>query len=162
MPASKADYFLNIDTIPGESNKKGFEKQIEIESFSWSESQGGSHGSGSGGGEGKVSWADFSFSTKENVSSPKLMLACANGQHITKAVLSCRKAGGTQQVYLTYTLTKLHITSYVTNGAGGDFTIPTDTFTIGFKKMEISYKPQNDDGSLGAAITVQYDVSTTS
>jgi len=153
-----ADYFLKIDTIDGESEKKGFEKQIEIDSFSWGESQGGSHSTGGGGGEGKVTMNDFQFTTKANASSPKLMLACATGQHIPKAVLTARKAGGKQEEYLKWKFTDITIASYHTGGADGGDTVPTESFAIAFSKIEVEYKPQKKDGSLGAAVTTGYDL----
>ena len=150
--ASSTDYFLKIDGVDGESSKKGFEKQIEIESFKWAATQGGTHAVGGGGGEGKVTMDDFEFTTKANASSPKLMLAVATGQVF-------KKATGTQEVYLTWTFTNSTISSYNTAGSGQGNTVPTDTFAIAFSKIEISYKPQKDDtGALGAAVTTGYDL----
>ncbi len=36
---------------------------------------------------------DFHFVMKTNKASPKLLLCCANGEHINEATLVCRKAG---------------------------------------------------------------------
>jgi len=154
------DYFLKIDGIDGESAKKGVEKQIEIESFSWGAAQTGSHGTGTGGGTGKVDVQDFHFTTKVNKASPKLMIACATGQHLKgkSAVLTARKAGGKQETYLTYKLSDITISSYQTGGAAGDNTVPTDSFSIAFSKIEVEYKPQKPDGSLDAAVTAGYDL----
>lgn len=150
-----AEYFLKIDTIEGESDKKGFEKQIEIQSFSWGESQSGSSDTGSGGGTGKVSMGDFSFVTSLNKASPKLFLACATGQAIKSAELSARKAGGKQEVYLKWKFSDLLISSYQTGGSGE---APTDSFSFNFSKVEVEYKPQKADGSMDAAITAGYDL----
>ncbi len=154
-----ADYFLRIDGIEGESTKRGVEKQIEIESFSWSAAQTGFHGTGTGGGTAKVDVQDFHFTTKVNKSSPKLMIACATGQHFKdrSAVLIVRKAGGKQEAYLTYKLSDITISSYQTAGAAGDNTVPTDSFSIAFSKIEVEYKPQKSDGSLEAAVTAGYN-----
>jgi type VI protein secretion system component Hcp len=46
------------------------------------------------------------------------MLACASGQHIKKAVLTCRKAGGEQEEYLKVTFSDLLVSSYHGGGAG--------------------------------------------
>lgn len=47
-----------------------------------------------------------------------LAQSCATGQHIKQAVITCRKAGGTQQEYMTFTLTDVLITSYQAMGDG--------------------------------------------
>src|SRR4051812_11312285 len=96
------DYFLKLDGIEGESQAKGHPNEIEISSFSFGASQSGSFAAGGGGGAGKVRMQDFHFTVPTNKASPKLFLACANGQHIKKATLTCRKAGKEQQEFLKY------------------------------------------------------------
>src|SRR5512135_2455806 len=110
------DYFLKIDGIQGESQDKTHKNEIEIESFSWGANQTGTAAHGGGMGAGKVQMQDFNFVMRVNKSSPKLMLACANGEHIKNAVLVCRKAGKEQQEYLKITFTDILVSSYITNG----------------------------------------------
>src|SRR4051794_24002818 len=111
------DYFLKIDGIEGESHDAKHKAEIQIDSFSWSEKQTGTQMGGGGGGAGKVAMGDFHFTMKVNKSSPKLMLACACGEHIPKAVLSCRKAGGKQEGFYKITLSDLLVSSYQTSGS---------------------------------------------
>src|SRR3954463_7879854 len=94
------DYFLKIDGIQGESTDSKHKNEIDIESWSWGQTNAGSHAYGGGGGAGKVSMHDFSFTMRTNKASQKLFLACASGQHIKEALLTCRKAGKEQQEYL--------------------------------------------------------------
>src|SRR5260370_38577759 len=91
------DYFLKLDGIPGESTDSKHKNEIDIESWSWGQANSGSHAYGGGGGAGKVSMHDFSFTMRINKASPKLFLACATGQHIKGAILTCRKAAKEQQ-----------------------------------------------------------------
>ena len=151
------DYFLKIDGIEGESEDAKHGKEIEILSWSWGESQSGTMSHGTGGGAGKVSMQDFHFAMKANKSSPKLFLACANGEHIKSAVLTCRKAGKEQQEFLKWTFTDLLVSSYQTGGSSGDL-IPTDQISMNFTKIETSYKVQNADGTLGAEFKAGYDL----
>src|SRR5256885_3864946 len=97
------DYFLKVDGIEGESTDSKHKGEIDVQSFSWGETQSGTFAAGGGGGAGKVAMQDFHFVMGVNKSSPKLMLACANGQHIKQAVLTCRKAGTDQQEYMKWT-----------------------------------------------------------
>src|SRR5438270_6686608 len=107
-----SDYLLEIDGIKGESSDNKHPGTIEIDSFSWGATNSGAMSAGGGGGAGKVSFQDLHFTTKVNKSSPLLMLACASGQHIKKAVLYVRKQGGDQQEYYTITLADVLVTSY--------------------------------------------------
>jgi len=150
------EYFLKLDTIEGESTKKGFEKQIEIDSYQWGESQGGSHSVGEHRTVGKVDMQPFTCVVKMTSASPKLFLACATGSKIAKAEFSARKAGGKQEVFLKWKLSDLIISSYQTGGSSSS-EIPMDTFTIAYTKIEVEYKPETDKG-MGAAVTAGYDL----
>jgi type VI secretion system secreted protein Hcp len=122
---AQVDYFLKIDGIEGESFDSKHKNEIDLESWSWGETQTGTHAGGGGGGAGKVSMQDFHFVMKYNKSSPKLFQACASGQHIPKAVLTCRKAGGEQEEYLKVTMSDLLVSSYQSGGSAGRDVIPT-------------------------------------
>ncbi|MBI1745331.1 MAG: type VI secretion system tube protein Hcp [Acidobacteria bacterium] len=152
------DYFLKIDGIEGESQDSKHKAEIDVESWSWGESQSGSHAGGGGGGAGKVSMQDFHFVMKVNKSSPKLMLACANGEHIKKAVLVCRKAGKEQQEYLKITLSDLLVSSFQTGGSGQSDVIPNDQISLNYSKIEYEYKAQKPDGTLDGAVKAGYDL----
>src|SRR5690242_5574091 len=94
------DYFLKVDGIEGESQDHKHKNEIELQSYSWGASQTGTFSTASGGGSGKVQMQDFRFVMKHSKASPKLMLACATGEHIKTALLVCRKAGTQQQEFL--------------------------------------------------------------
>jgi type VI secretion system secreted protein Hcp len=113
------DYFLKFDGIQGESQDKVHKNEIEIESFSWGATQTGTASRGGGMGAGKVQMQDFHLVMSVNKASPKLMLACAQGEHIKSAILTCRKAGKDQQDYLKVTFSDILISSYQTSGSGG-------------------------------------------
>ena len=151
------DYFLKIDGIEGEAEDAKHGKEIEVLSWSWGEAQTGSHTHGTGGGAGKVAMQDFHFTMTACKASPKLMLACATGEHIKNAVLTCRKAGKEQQEYLKYTFTELLISSYQTGGSGGNV-VPTDSISFNFTKIETAYKVQKADGTLGDEFKAGYDL----
>jgi type VI secretion system secreted protein Hcp len=157
MTMAAVDYFLKVESIDGESTDDKHKNEIDVESWSWGESNQGTHAGGGGGGAGKVSMQDFHFTMKVNKATPKLMLACATGQHIKKAVLTCRKAGGDQQEYMIITFSDLLVSSYQTGGSAGDV-VPTDQVSMNFSKIEFEYKPQKPDGSLDAPIKAGYDL----
>ena len=63
-----------------------------------------SNAAGSGGGAGKASFQDMHFTMKVDKASPKLMLACATGQHIPSLQFIVSRAdaatGGTTDYYV--------------------------------------------------------------
>lgn len=152
------DYFLKIDGIPGESNQDKHKGEIELESFSWGESQTGTARSGGGMGAGKVSMQDFHFVMKVNKASPKLFLACASGEHLKSAILTCRKAGKDQQEYLKVTFSDVMVSSYQTGGASSGDVLPTEQIALNFSKVEMEYKEQRPDGTLAGVVKAHYDL----
>jgi type VI secretion system secreted protein Hcp len=152
------DYFLKLEGIDGESADHKHKASIDLESWSWGESQTGTHSGGGGGGAGKVQMQDFHFVMKINKASPKLMLACASGEHIKKATLTCRKAGKEQQEFLKVTMTDLLVSSYQTGGSGHADIVPTDQISLNYSKIEFEYKEQKPDGTLGGATKAGWDV----
>ncbi len=151
------DYFLKIDGVPGESQDSKHKGEIELESFSWGATQASQPGGGGGGGGGKVQMQDFHFVLTVNKASPKLFLACATGKHIKQATLVARKAGKDQQEFLVYRFTDVLVSSYQTGGAGGDV-LPIDQVSLNFARVEIEFRPQKADGSLGAPDKAGWDV----
>jgi type VI secretion system secreted protein Hcp len=152
------DYFLKIEGAPGESQDKSHKDEIQLLSFSWGETQAGTHLAGGGGGAGKVQMQDFHFVMNVNKASPKLFLACANGEHIKKATLTARKAGKDQQDYLKVTFTDLLISSFQTSGQADAGHLPLDQISFNFAQVEMEYKEQKSDGSLGGAIKAGYNL----
>ena len=156
------DYFLKIDGIEGEAQDKTHKNEIQLESFSWGETNAGTMAAGGGGGSGRVAMQDFHFVMKTNKASPKLMLACATGEHIKKAVLTCRKAGKDQQEFLKWTFSDVLIASYQTSGSGSSNVTPQEQISFNFTEAQIDYKEQKADGSLGGAVTTKYNVKSQS
>jgi type VI secretion system secreted protein Hcp len=151
------DYFLKIDGVSGESVDSKHKGEIEVESWSWGESNPAQPGGGGGGGAGKVQIQDLVFTTRFSKASPQLILACASGKHFKDAVLTARKAGKGQQEFLTFSLSDVLVSAYQTAGAGGDV-LPGDSVSLNFSKIQVEYKPQNPDGSLGSSIKAGWDV----
>lgn len=155
-----SDFLLEIDGIKGESKDSKHKDTIEVDSFSWGISNAGSHASNAGGGAGKASFQDIHFTSSVGKASTNLALFCAMGKHIKKAVLYVRKQGGNQQDYYTLTLEDLLVSSYQSGDAAGGSSIPTDQFSLNYAKIKYEYKPQKQDGSLEAALTMSYDIKT--
>jgi type VI secretion system secreted protein Hcp len=156
--SSHADMFLKIDGVDGESSDSSHKNEIELLGFSFGASQPGSAGRGGGAGVAKVQVHDFQFSKSFDKASPKLFEACATGKHFPKVTLTCRKAGGSQQEYLKVILSEVLVSSTQDSGSGGE-SLPTESVTLNFSKIEIEYKPQDDKGALGGVVKAGWDLA---
>jgi type VI secretion system secreted protein Hcp len=154
---AQVDYFLKIEGVDSESTDDKHKGEIELESFSWGETQSGTAGRGGGAGAGKVQPQDFNFVKRTDKGSPVLFVGCATGQHFKSAILTARKAGGGQQDYLKVTMSDVLISSYQVGGASHSELVPTEQVSLNFAKLEMSYKEQKADGSLGGEVKQTYD-----
>jgi type VI secretion system secreted protein Hcp len=100
---------------------------------------------GGGGGSGKANFQDISVTKYIDSGSHALMLGCATGEHFDKAVLTVRKAGKTQQKYITITMDEVMITSVNTGGSGGEDRL-TENLSLNFAKVKFEYFQQDDKG----------------
>ncbi len=153
-----SDYLLELDGIKGESDDAQYTDAIEVNAFSWGVSQAGSFGRGGGGGSSKADFQDITFTLETGKSAPLLMVATATGKHIPKATLHVRKAGENPQEYYTLKFTDVLVSSYQSGGMAGGDSIPQDTFSLNFGKVEFSAKEQKEDGTLGPEVKAGFDL----
>lgn len=151
------DIFLNIQGIQGESKDDKHKNEIELLSWSWGATQAGSAARGGGMGSGKVEMQDLTFTKNIDKSTPKLILFCAKGEHIPKAALVMRKAGGDQKEYLKINLDDVLISSFQTSGANGGDT-PVESVSINFGKISFEYFEQDNKGTMTSAGKATYDL----
>jgi type VI secretion system secreted protein Hcp len=154
---AQVDYFLKIEGIPGESADKKHSGEIDVESWSWGETNSGNFAYGGGGGAGKVSMQDFHFVARMSKASPNLFSYCATGKHVKEATLTCRKAGGKQEEFLTVKMESVLVSSYQTGGSGASDIIPMDQVSLNFAKITFEYKEQAADGSVKGSVKQSYD-----
>ena len=160
------DTYLKITgpDIEGESTAKGFEKQIEIYSFSWGASNPSTVGPGSTGiSAGRVSVSSFNVMKKTDKTSAPLFKACCTGQHFDDAVVVMRKAAGTagQAPFLKYTFTNVMIESIQWSGSTGGDDTPTESLSLAFAKVEVEYQQQDTKGgAVGKPIIAAWDLTT--
>jgi type VI secretion system secreted protein Hcp len=152
------DAFLNIDGIKGESQDDKHKDWIEVSSFSWGLSQPDGAPTGAGA---KAKVQDISFTKSIDAASPQLMLSCASGQHIKKAVLTCRTAG-TQEDFLKITFQNILISGFVQGGhaASDQEPTPTEQVSFNFKQIQMSFSENNPDGTPGTPVVTDATLDT--
>jgi type VI secretion system secreted protein Hcp len=153
------DIFLKLDGIQGESTDHKHKEEIVLESFSWGETNTGAHATGGGAGAGKVSMQDFHFTSRVSKASPKLMLACATGQHIKNGVVTVRRSSAEQESqfeFLFYKFDTVIITSV--QDAGDTSDRPSEHVSFAFAKIDVEYKVQSPDG-VASTIDFAWDLA---
>jgi type VI secretion system secreted protein Hcp len=156
--------YLKIETIDGETVDKEMVKvkAIDVLAWSWGVSNSGTTHMGGGGGSGKANFQDISVTKYIDSASHALLLACATGEHFTKAVLTVRKAGKTQQPYVTITMEEVMITSASTGGSGGEDRL-TENLSLNFAKVKFEYFQQDEKGVVSkTAKAFTYDIAANS
>jgi type VI secretion system secreted protein Hcp len=157
------DAFLKLDGVEGESTRKGFEKQIEIYSFSLGASNPTTIGAGGGGGAGKAQLSAFNLMKASDKASPVLFQKCCQGAHFPKATVTLHKAGGNEAVdYLKYEFEKVYIESVQWSGSTGGDDRPTESVSLAFGKVTVTFIPQTETGAKGSPVVGSWDVTTVS
>lgn len=153
------DMFLALEgEIKGESVDSKHKDEIDVLAWSWGLSQSGTFHHGSGGGAGKANFQDLSVTKYVDLSSPNLMLYCANGDHFDSATLTVRKAGKQPLEYMVITMKQVLVTSVSTGGSGGEDRL-TENVTLNFAEVYYDYKKQKKDGSGEAPISFKWKIS---
>jgi type VI secretion system secreted protein Hcp len=153
------DNFLKIEGVNGESQRKGYEGQIDVLSWSIGGSQSGTTHSGTGGGAGKVNLQDFTFIHYVDKASPALFKALVSGEHFTRVKLTVRQAGEHRYTPIKIVMASVIVTSLNTGGSAGDEKL-TETVTLNFQQISYTYRKQKPDGSSGSPITECWDIAT--
>lgn len=155
------DAYLKLDGVDGESTRKGFEKWIEIYSFSLGAANPVNIGPGAGSGAGKVSLSGLNLMKKTDSTSPTLFQTCCSGKHFTKATLTLNKAGGDAAVdYLKYDFVEVFVDSVQWSGSSGGDDTPTESVSLAFAEVSITYTPQKADGTKGSPVVAGWNVKT--
>jgi type VI secretion system secreted protein Hcp len=156
------DTFLKFEGLDGESTRSGFEKWIEIYSFSWGASNPVTIGAGTtGAAAGKVSISSFNIMKKSDSASPTLFQYCCVGKHFPTATVKMNKASGdaTALVFLEYDFTEVYVESVQWSGSTGGDDTPTESVSLAFGSVKISYTPQTTSGAPGTPVRGSWDLT---
>jgi type VI secretion system secreted protein Hcp len=149
-------HLAKIGDIKGESLDDKHKGEVEVLSYSWGVTNSAHIPTGSGGGAGKATFQDLSIVHKIDKASPKLLQACATGEHLKEATITFRKAGKGQQEFLIVKMSDVIITGVVQSAPGSE--AGSETVGLEFAKVDWEFKPQKADGSLDAGIHFKFDI----
>ncbi len=157
---AKGDMFLLVDgqktgPIKGESTDKTYPGQIDVLGWSWGMSS--SNAMGGASASAKAALSELRITKSVDAATTALMSVMRSNEVIKKAVLTVRKAGGTQIDYFTLTIEKGRITALdvTSDPAGGPDLL--EQMSIAFEKIEVQYYAQDDKGARkgGSTFTTQ-------
>jgi type VI secretion system secreted protein Hcp len=156
-----AEHYFTAAGLTGESQKNGATGWIEINSFSWggSNPSGVSHGTGSG--TGKWDAQSFTITKSVDLSTPVLFAMNASGKHMDKGTFISRLStgGSTTNTFLQYDFEEVYVDSITHSGSDSESGKPLETVSFSYKTFNMTYTPQNADGSMGSPIVKGWDIS---
>ncbi len=151
MADEKRDYFLMLEGCPGESDDQKHPAEIVLSEFGIVVAN---RGTRAHYGVGRPNFEPVTCSTTIEQSYPTLHKLLLTHAKIPKGVLTCRKAGKTQQDFLKISFTDVLITSVSTQSGP---VLPVISFSFSFVKVEFQYREQREDGTLGGSLMAQFD-----
>ncbi len=153
--------YLIVDGVTGPSTSKT--GAIDILSFSFGASNTSTYGAGASGKEAKAGRVDFQNLTIMKVldaTSPILSQHCWSGDILKKVyILYDKPVADKQEDYFRIYLEDALVTSIQNSGSNEN---PTESISFAFQKVEVAYKPENDDGTLGGTIAKGMDLAALS
>jgi type VI secretion system secreted protein Hcp len=151
-----AEIYLTVEGIEGEATAKGFAGQIILDSFQLGAHNATNIGAGKGAGAGKVQVSNFTVTKRTDASSVPLFLACCKGTHFANAMVTIRRAGGEQVEFLKYEFDTIFVEDISWSGGGMDDN-PMESLSLAFGAVQMTYTPQNEDGTIGSPIVAKWD-----
>lgn len=150
---------MDISKLEGESQIKGYEKKIELLSYS--------HGvamqitgdtTNTVRTSGKPNVQDFTVAKYLDKASPMLNQKCCEGVSLGQVKITVgRNVSGVVAPLIVYTLEDAIVSSVSIGGGGSDK--PTETVTLNFTKIKWDYKEQKENATLGGAVPGVWDIS---
>ena len=136
------DIFLKIDGIPGESTDDNHKDWIDVLSFDHGVAQKKeSTCSNPTVSQDRATFSDITIVKSADKASPKLSVACSNGDHISQVTLEICKDVTDKPCYKKYTFTDVIISGIQPTGSGS--TIPNESVSFNYCKMDYTYTMTN-------------------
>lgn len=133
--------------IAGESSDKRFPNQIDIVDWRWEMTAPSAVG---GARTARTQMGELKLVKYADKASTALMSVMRSNELLSTAVLSIRKAGGTEPLpFYVVTLSQARITSFSVQSGLSDQGAPTliENLSLSFKKVTIDYTVQNAEGA---------------
>ncbi len=156
-----SDFFLEIDGIKGESTDDKHSDWIEILNYSCGVSQPVSAASRTGGRTGgRADFQNFTITKTVDISTPDLMLHCANGKHIPKITFECCLATEDKHTFHKIEMKDVIVASVNPSGsAQSGENKPLETVSFAYAEIKMTYTPISSDGKAGGSVDRTWDLA---
>jgi type VI secretion system secreted protein Hcp len=158
------DAFLQISTIPGESTDDAHADWIEVLSYSHGVAQPASGSVSSGGAISaeRCDHSEFSIVKSLDKASPKLALACSNGEHIDEIKMELCRAGGDKNKYMEYKMEGVLVASVRPGGSSqAEESLPLEEVSFRYNKISWTYtETDHKTGQPKGDVVTWWDLQT--
>lgn len=152
--------FLNVAGVTGEATDKLHPNWIQLQSYTWGVTNPGATGTGSGAG--KSAFAPITVKMSLSKAVPPLFTDVATGRRVATAVIqAARTIGQAEANYLTITLSNVTVSGLSENASSGG-TIPTESMSLSYSKIAISYTQYGPTGKKVSTYTACWDAAANS
>ena len=152
------DYFIKFDGIKGESTDAKHKDEIDVESWSWGETHAGAAASGGGGGRRQGLDAGLPLRDEPEQGEPRSDEGLRDGAaHQDGHALGPQGRQGPAGVPDVQVPRRPRQLVPDGRSRGARSSRPTQV-SFNFAKIEVEYKPQKADGSLGSPVQFKYDL----
>jgi type VI secretion system secreted protein Hcp len=157
-----SDFYLKIPNIPGEAKEERHREWIEVDSWSFGISNNSDPGRGSGATKSVANFTEFSFTKRNDRSSPRIFQTICSGMHIPELTFGGQKAGAKQGIadYLILRFRDCIISSLQQSGGGAADVMPSESVSFSFSQIEFEYQQVDVKGNLSPAAAFKYDLKS--
>ena len=157
---ASSNYILKIESVRGETRRKGKDDLIEVLSFEYGVSAG--HFQGEANSK-RRNYTNLRFTKLIDRSGVAILQMLATNSKIRQATLTLSKAGGDELIFYKVILKDAYIVSYKLHGADlpDEFrSMPREEFEISFRRIEVEYEEQNEKGLKGGGVSFMDDIGS--
>jgi type VI secretion system secreted protein Hcp len=157
-----ATMFLKFEPeLEGESTQDGFQKTIEVDSYSHSvvhAVQASKSGVGSLSG-GSCSHSAINIAKRMDKTSPVLMLRASDGKRFDKATLTILRANSDGKLlpYMEILLEHVIVADYQQSGITDG--VPSENISLGYGKISMTYKASDVPGKASGNLVKFWDLT---
>jgi len=152
--------FLELADAMGEATDKNHIDWIRLESINWGISNTATMVTGSGTSAGQCVPQSVAVTKFIDSATPVIIKKCAQGGIFATGVIEVMRSAeeGDDVVALKVTLHDAYISDYNVSDGAGSQSIPMESLSLNFSKIELEYTKQEKGSVGGETIPVSYDV----
>lgn len=151
--------YFQMDGIQGDATQEQHVKWMDIQTMHWNVSRNVNTLAGAAANReaSEPAVSEVTLTKISDSSTTKLFQEACTGTKGKTAKIDLVSTSNPGNVYIQYILTNAIVASY-TVGSSGDR--PTESITLNFTKMDITYTPYDETNTPSSALRASFDVAT--